>query len=268
MPDFSSSEKTGAVSPLPENPFAHLPHVFLLKPLLIMGKAMHYYGLRSENEAHFLVPKPEFERLWAAIPEGHFTTVQNEKGVRVGNYNFYVKLFGFSYYDLEIEAMEERDYFVVHFEFLLFLNTVTLIHDPENQQARQDVLLLLERLGVWVSAPNMLPEMETASPNVASLDGTFEEVKQITITRLSPEVQMVLVQHGCTLDEYAHEHIRVTFPEKTQRQLLLPPTAIERYRVVFVDGLELRHEIDRTREMSLLSVVSYGEVPKHLTEHE
>ena len=55
---------------------------------------------------------------------------------------FYVKLLGFGYYDLEIEAMEERDYFVLHFEFLLFLNTMTLIHDPENQQARQDVLLL------------------------------------------------------------------------------------------------------------------------------
>ena len=72
MPDFSHLEKTRAVSPLPEKPFALLPHRFLLKPLLITGKAMQYYGLRSDNEALFLVPKPEFERLWEAIPEGHF----------------------------------------------------------------------------------------------------------------------------------------------------------------------------------------------------
>ncbi len=149
MPDFSSSEKTGAGSPLPENPFAHLPHTFLLKPLLILGKAMQYYALRPDDEFHFLVPKPEFERLWAAITEGHFTTVHDEKGVHLGTYNFYVKLFGFNYYDLEIEAIEEHDYFVLHIEFLLLLNTVTLIHDPENQQARLDILLLLERLGVW-----------------------------------------------------------------------------------------------------------------------
>ena len=154
MPDFSHLEKTRAVSPLPEKPFAHLPIAFLLKPLLITGKAMQYYGLRPDNEAAFLVPKPEFERLWEAIPEGHFITAQDEKGVRFGTMAFYVKMLGFGYYDLEIEAMEERDYFVLHFEFLLFLNTITLIHDPENQQARQDMLLLVERLGLEIPAPN------------------------------------------------------------------------------------------------------------------
>jgi hypothetical protein len=255
MADFSSPETMSAMAPLPEKPFAHLPITFLLKPLLITGKAMEYYGLRPDHESTFLVPKPEFERLWTAIPEGHFTTAQNEKGVRLGSTVFYVKLFGCSYYDLEIEAMEEHDYFVLHIEFLLFLNTLTLIHHPENQQARQDVLLLLERLGVGIPAHNVLPQTEPAPKNAASLDGTFEEVTQITVTRLSPDVLMMLRQHGCVVDERARANILVTFPEKTQRQQLLPPTEIERYRVVLEDGLELRHEIDRAREMCLLMVV-------------
>ena len=259
MPDFSSSEKTGAVSPLPEDLFAHLPHVFLLKPLVILGKAMHYYGLRPDDESHFLVPKPEFERLWSAIPEGHFTTERDEKGVRLGTYNFYVKLFGFSYYDLEVEAMEERDYFVLHIEFLLLLNTVTLIHDPENQQARLDILLLLERLGVWTSSQNAVSlTKEVTLEDIASLNATFEEVKEITVTRLSPEVLNLLRQHGCLMDEKGLANIQVAFPPQTQLQQLLPLTTIEHYRVVLPGGLELRHEIDRRREMSLLSVVLSG----------
>jgi hypothetical protein len=256
MPDFSSIEQTGAVSPLPENPFAHLPITFLLKPLLITGRAMQYYGLRPDEEAHFLVPKPEFERLWAAIPEGHVTTVWDEKGVRLGTTVFFVKLFGFGYYDLEMEEMEERDYFVLHIEFLLYLNTLTLIHHPENQQARQDALLLLERLGVWAPAQNAVPPTtEPASEDHASLDATFEEVKAITVTRLSPEVLNLLRQQGCIVDEKGLANIQVTFPEQTRRQPLLPATAIERSRIVLASGLELRHEIDREREMSLLAVV-------------
>jgi hypothetical protein len=256
MSDISPIEKMSEVFPLPENPFAHLPHVFLLKPLLILGQAMHYYGLRLDNESVFLVPKPEFERLWATIPEGHFTTAQNEKGVRLGSTVFYVKLFGCSYYDLETEAMEERDYFVLHIEFLLFLNTLTLIHHPENQQARQDVLLLLEKLGVWTPVQDVVSHtIEVALEDAASLDATFEEVKAITVTRLSPEVLNLLLQHACTISERGLANILVTFPEQTRRQRLLPLTAIERYRVALADGQELRHEIDRTREMSLLAVV-------------
>jgi hypothetical protein len=251
MTDCVPSEKTSPVSPHPENPFAHLPLSFDLKPLLITGSAMEYYGLRPDKESAFLVPKREFERLWEIIPEGHSTTAQEEPGIRVGTTVFYVKWFGCSYYDLETEAMEERDYFVLHIEFLLYLNTLTLIHHPENQQARQDVLLLLERLGVWTPIHDVVP----ASIEAASLDATFEEIQEITVTRLAPEVLKVLRQSGCTVDERGLATIQVTFPEQTRRQPLLPPTAIERSRIVLPGGLELRHEIDRTREMSLLAVV-------------
>ncbi|MBA2391289.1 MAG: hypothetical protein H0V70_00915 [Ktedonobacteraceae bacterium] len=255
MADFSSSETISAQTPLPDKSFAHLPIAFLLKPLLITGKAMEYDGLRPDHESTFLVPKPAFERLWEAIPEGHLTTGQNEKGVRLGATVFYVKLFGFSYDDLEIEAMEERDYFVLHIEFLLFLNTVTLIHHPENQQARQDVLLLLERLGVGIPVHHMMPQRESALKDAVFLDVRVEAVTHITVTRLSPDVLILLRQHRCVVDEMGHATILVTFPEQMQWQQLLPPTEIERHRIVLMDGLELRHEIDRAREISLLLMV-------------
>ena len=104
-----------------------------------------------------------------------------------------------------------------------------------------------------------MPQTEPVLKNAASLDGTFEEVTQITVTRLSPDVLIMLRQHGCVVDERGRANILVTFPEQTQRQQLLPPTEIERYRVVLADGLELRHEIDQVREMSLLVLWSFKE---------
>jgi hypothetical protein len=90
---------------------------------------------------------------------------------------------------------------------------------------------------------------------IKELDATFEEVKAITVTRLSPEILTMLRHHGCVVDERGLANIRVAFPEQTRQQQLLPPTASERSRVVLPGGLELRHEIDREREMSLLAVV-------------
>jgi hypothetical protein len=117
------------------------------------------------------------------------------------------------------------------------------------------MLLLMYQLGVLPLELQPSPAESEPSQTHVALDATFETVNEITVTRLLPEVQALLVQHGCTIDEQESEHIRVIFPEKTQRQPLLHPTAIERYHIVLLDGLELRHEIDRTREISLLSVV-------------
>jgi hypothetical protein len=248
--------KKGDTMLLPENPFKHLPHTFLLKPLLITGSAMEYYGLRQGNDFDFLVPPPEFARLCEALPEGQFTTVENEKGVRHGNYEFYVTVFGYTYYDLETGAIEERDYLVLHAEFLLFLKTLTLIRHPEDQKARQDILLLLKKLAVWTPPVAISPSQERGRPeNVAALDATLEEVQEITVTRLTPHVRAILEQHGCRIEERGQENTCVIFPVNTRRQTLLPPTMIERSRILLSDGLELRQERDQVREMSLIAVV-------------
>jgi hypothetical protein len=235
--------------------FDHFDHQFLLKPLLIMGRAMEYYGLRHGNDSDFIVPKPEFERLCEAFPDGQFTNVRGEKGVRSGTYEFYVDVFGFGYYELEREAVDEQDYLVVHLEFLLFLKTVTLIHEPENQKARQDMLLLMDKLGVLQLVLYDQPEKEGAQKNVSPPDGLFEDVKEITITELPLDIGVLLTQHGCTIFERGRDNILITFPAETQRQMIWPRTITERSRIMLSDGFELRHEIDRIQERSLLAIV-------------
>lgn len=245
---------------LPDKPFADLPHPFKLKPLLITGKAMEYYGLGTATTSDFLLPKPEFERLCEAIPEGRFTTVHDEKGVRFGTYAFYVSLLGFSYYDLEVEAVEEREYFVLHFEVLLFFNTLTLIHEPENQNARHHVLFLLEKLGVCVPVLNSQGEENDPALYTPS-DGRFEDVQELTLTELPPYMGLLLTQHGCDIMEKTREDILITLPAKTQQQLMWPRTIVDRYRIVLSDGLELRYEIDRLQKRSLLDVVLQNQQP-------
>jgi hypothetical protein len=240
---------------LPKTLFTHLDHTFLLKPLLITGKAMEYYQLRHGDDYDFLVPAPEFERLREAFPAGQFTNVRGEQGVRIGTYEFFVNLFGFSYSELETKAVNERDYQVIHLEFLLFLKTLTFIYEPENQKARQDMLLLMGKLGVLSLVPHNPLEEKGARQDTSALDGKFEDVTEITITQLPPDIGILLAHHGCTIFERGHENIQIIFPEKTQRQMIWPRTLTERSRIMLPDGFELRHEIDRTQERSLLAVV-------------
>jgi hypothetical protein len=88
--------------------------------------------------------------------------------------------------------------------------------------------------------------------------GRLEEVKEITVTRLPPHLQDILEQHGCRVEKRGQETICVSFPAKTRRQMLLPPTMIERFHILLLDGLELRHERDPGRAMSLIAVVVQG----------
>ena len=150
--------------------------------------------------------------------------------------------FGCSYFQLETKSVNEGDYQVVHLEILLFLRTLTLIHEPENQKARQDMLLLMNRLGVLPLVSELPLEEREVRENTSALDETFEVVNEIIITQLPPDIGILLAHHGCNIFERGHENIQITFPANTQRQMLLPPTVIERSRIVLSDGLELRHE--------------------------
>jgi hypothetical protein len=133
---------------IPPQLFDIVPFAFLLKPLLIGGKAMEYYQLRSGNDYNFLIPKEEFRRLRLHFPNTFFTNTYGDAGIRVGDYAFYESQFGFIYFQLERDAIDGHDYLVAHLEFLLFLKTLTLVYDPGNQKARQDLFLLMQKLGV------------------------------------------------------------------------------------------------------------------------
>jgi hypothetical protein len=134
--------------PPPDQLFETFPFAFTLKPLLIGGKAMEYHHLRPGNDYDFLIPKEEFRRLRRHFPNTFFTNAYGDAGIRVGGYAFYESQFGFIYFQLERDAIDRHDYLVAHLEFLLFLKTLTLVYDPGNQKARQDLVLLMQKLGV------------------------------------------------------------------------------------------------------------------------
>jgi hypothetical protein len=241
---------------IPETLFERFEHTFLLKPLLVAEKAMEHYDIYNGQRYEFVIPRDEFRSLRETVQTEIFTTASGDVGIRIGDYTFYDSQFGFTYFHLERDAVDRHDYLVAHPGFLLFLCINQLILEPNDQHARMDLLLLMHRFGVIpLEAHLSSPAENEPTQNDADLDATFQEVSEITVTRLPPEMHVLLVEHGCTIDERGRGHIRVIFPAGTHRQLLLPETAIERYRIVFSDGLELRHEIDREREMSLLAVV-------------
>jgi hypothetical protein len=97
--------------------------------------------------------------------------------------------------------------------------------------------------------------MDQAKGDKSSLDGTFQELKTITLKQLIPEARDILLQHGCTMHEKRNEETLITFPEGTKRQTIWPRTISERYRILLPDGLELRQVEDRFQQVSQLFIV-------------
>ena len=121
---------------------------------------MQYYSLREGNDYDFLIPKEEFRRLRLSAPTGFFTNAFGDAGIRIGEYEFYESQFGFIYFHLERDAIDQQDYLVAHLEFLLFLKTLTLVHEPENKKARQDLILLMHKLGIQPFSPESRPDAD------------------------------------------------------------------------------------------------------------
>jgi hypothetical protein len=143
---------------IPPGLFETFPFAFTLKPLLIGGKAMEFYSLRTGNDYDFLIPREEFRRLRLHFPNAFFTNAYGDAGIRVEKYEFYESQFGFIYFQLERGAIDQHDYLIAHLEFLLFLKTLTLVYEPGNQKARHDLILLMHKLGVQLLPPENRPD--------------------------------------------------------------------------------------------------------------
>jgi hypothetical protein len=137
----------------PEAFFESLPFSFTLKPLLFGGKAMEYYGLREGIDYDFLIHKEEFRQLQQYFPEGFFINTVGDVGIRIGEYEFYVSQFELNYLQLEHGTIDQPEYRVAHLDLLLFLKMSTLVYEPENQKARQDLVQLMHALGVQPFLP-------------------------------------------------------------------------------------------------------------------
>jgi hypothetical protein len=105
----------------PKTLFDGFIHSFLLKPLLVAGKAMEYYGLRDGHKYDFVIPRDEFRSLRRNVQTEVLTNAFGDAWIRIGDYQFYESQFGFSYFHLERDAIDQQDYLVAHPGFLLFL---------------------------------------------------------------------------------------------------------------------------------------------------
>ena len=137
--------------------FEGFPYSFLLKPLLFAGKALEYHGLRAGNDYDLLLPREEFRSLWRQFSDQRFLNPTEHRVVRIAPFEFYEHLFGYDYLLLTREAIDRGDYLVMPVEMLTFFTIIRIMHEQENTQAKQDLVVLMHKLGVWPPTPPSEP---------------------------------------------------------------------------------------------------------------
>lgn len=103
---------------------SELNYVFQVKPLLIGGMAMEYYGLRKAGaDVDFVVVAADYEALAQQYPEGK-TEIFGDLGIRTGQYELWKSICLFEYEALAVGAIEMDQYRIISLEKLLFLKTL------------------------------------------------------------------------------------------------------------------------------------------------
>jgi hypothetical protein len=129
--------------------FDHFSYSFTLKPLLFAGKAMEYHGIRAGNDYDLLVSRNEFQSLWQQFPTQRSINSTGHRVLCIAPFEFFESLFGYDYLLLAWQAINQGDYLVMPVETLVFFTTLRIIHEQANVQAKQDLILLLQKLDVW-----------------------------------------------------------------------------------------------------------------------
>lgn len=119
-----------------------LNYTFLVKPLLVGGKAMEYYGLRKAGaDIDFIVSSADYVALASQYPT-QTKDLFGDLGVCVGPFELWKCILLFDYAFLAEKALEEDNFKVIHLERLLFLKTLA-IAVPKYEQ---DVRLLVQKI--------------------------------------------------------------------------------------------------------------------------
>lgn len=122
--------------------FDKLSYKFLYKPLLIGGKAMEYYGLRQAGaDIDFVLKGDDHANLVAKYPE-HIRDLYGDIGVCVHGFELWNRILLFPYEFLSLAAIEEDSFMVASLERLLFLNTLAI----KVEKNEQDVRLIVDKI--------------------------------------------------------------------------------------------------------------------------
>ncbi len=103
-----------------------LDYTFRVKPLLIGGMAMEFYGLRpSGDDVDFVVSIADYEALAAKYPD-QTKDLDDDKGVVIGKYEVWTSICLFDHANLSQGAIEKPQYKIIALEKLLLLKAFNI----------------------------------------------------------------------------------------------------------------------------------------------
>ena len=115
---------------------------FAVKPLLIGGKAMEYYGLRKSGaDIDFVISSQDYERLAKKYPD-NLKDLYGDLGVCVAEFEIWKTICLFGYNFLAEGAVEKQDHLVISLEKLLFLKALAM----QVPKYHQDLQLIVDRV--------------------------------------------------------------------------------------------------------------------------
>jgi hypothetical protein len=119
-----------------------LNYTFQVKPLLVGGLAMEYYGLRKAgDDIDFIVSREDYEGLAKLYPE-HKKDLFGDLGVTIYEFELWKCILLFEYDFLSQGAMEEDKIKIISLEKLLFLKALAI----SEAKYEQDVRLIVEKI--------------------------------------------------------------------------------------------------------------------------
>jgi hypothetical protein len=115
---------------------------FSAKPLLIGGKAMEFYGLRSAGaDIDFVIPVEDYLRLAAQYP-ANLKDLWGDLGVCVFEFEIWTSICLFDYAFLSQGALEEPAYRVIALDRLLFLKAMGM----KVEKYHKDLELIVKKI--------------------------------------------------------------------------------------------------------------------------
>lgn len=124
--------------------FSPLNFTFSQRPLVIGGKAMEYFGLRSAGEdIDLIVVKPDLEALIRQHPN-RVKNLWGDLGISVYGFEIWKTIRYFDYGFYIQGAIEEKDYFLISLEKLLFQKALAM----NEEKYHQDLELIVQKITV------------------------------------------------------------------------------------------------------------------------
>jgi hypothetical protein len=127
-----------------------LHYNFSVKPLLIGGKAMEFYGLRPAGaDIDFVIPVEDYLRLAAQYP-GCLKDLWGDLGVCVFEFEIWTSICLYDYTFLAQGALEQAEYRIISLEKLLFLKALAMKVDKYHHDLELIVeKFLKDKYAVW-----------------------------------------------------------------------------------------------------------------------